>query len=248
MNHSPWLVTRPRERRPFRLYCFSYAGGSASAYMPWQSLIDPSVQICGVQLPGREGRMEELPWTSMTAIVKAIADVISVQDPAPFALFGHSLGGFIAFEVARELRRRQACAPSHLFLSGCVAPQCLTSSRLHELSDNDLIDALREYNGTPEEILGNRPLMAFLLPTIRADSVLFAGYRFEAGPPLDMSMSIFAGKADPRVPVASAKAWSAHVCGDVDLCVFDGDHFFIRSESVKVVNRISETLRACCVR
>lgn len=247
MNHSPWLVTRPRERRPFRLYCFSYAGGSASAYMPWQSLIDPSVQICGIQLPGREGRMDELPWTSMAAVVKAIADVISVQDAAPFALFGHSLGGFIAFEVARELRRMQAGAPSHLFLSGCVAPQCMKPSRLHELSDKDLIDALREYNGTPEEILGNLPLMAFLLPTIRADSALFAGYRFEAAAPLDVPMSIFAGAADPRVPVASAEAWRAHSSGEVDLCVFDGDHFFIRSEAGQVVDRISETLRACCV-
>jgi surfactin synthase thioesterase subunit len=247
MNHSPWLVMRPRERRPFRLYCFSYAGGSASAYMPWQSEIDPSIEICGVQLPGREGRMAELPWTSMAAIVKAVADAISVQDPMPFALFGHSLGGFMAFEVARELRRMRASAPAHLFVSGCVAPQCMKPSRLHELSDADLIAALREYNGTPEEILANRPLMDFLLPTIRADSALFAGYRFEAGAPLDIPMSIFAGQADPRVPVASASAWRVHAAGEVDLCVFEGDHFFIRSDSAAVVKRIGETLRACCV-
>src|SRR5205823_943244 len=93
---TPWLVCR--QRRPeaaMRLYCLPHSGGSAGEYVRWSDGL-PGVEVWGVQLPGRGQRVGEPPLTRMPALVAAL--VASVPFRPPFALFGHSLGGLVAYE------------------------------------------------------------------------------------------------------------------------------------------------------
>ncbi|MEQ1848829.1 MAG: alpha/beta fold hydrolase, partial [Nitrospira sp.] len=86
-----------------RLFCLPYAGGSSTIFYRWSEYVSPAIEVCSVQLPGREGRLTMPPYTSMRPLVQAIGNAILPFLDKPYVLFGHSLGGLIAFELARYL-------------------------------------------------------------------------------------------------------------------------------------------------
>ncbi|MGK5049774.1 thioesterase II family protein [Janthinobacterium sp. GB4P2] len=243
MSFNQWLTPSLDPRRPVRLYCFSYTGGGTSSYMPWQRDIDASVEICAIQMPGRERRMFDLPVTSLPELVSTIATTISQEEYLDFAFFGHSFGAFLAFEVAKYCDRMNLVLPKHLFLSGCVAPQYRRASRLHELSDIDLIEELRSYNGTPPELLENEELMALVLPVIRADSALAGNYEYTDTSPLPIPFTVLAGNQDKHVPLPETQSWSELTTGSCDFRTFEGDHFFIRSQYNAVMKLLNSVLK-----
>lgn len=246
MHSKSWLMRQagqPAVARTLRLFCFSYAGGSAGSYLPWQTAVDPSIEICAIQLPGRGARLTEQPYTSLPHLIEALAHVIGRESKLPFAFFGHSLGGLVAFELARYCKRNYLPMPVHLFVSGCSAPQFRRASRqMHELDDDGLIDVLREYNGTPPEVLANRELMTLLLPTIRADFALVERYKYRLSPPLTTPISVLAGKRDDHDSLDQVNGWGRETNNTCNVHWFEGDHFFIQSERDAVLNCLNNGL------
>jgi surfactin synthase thioesterase subunit len=228
-----------------RLYCFCYAGGNATSFMPWQAALDSSIEICAIQLPGRGARLGEKPYRSLSALVADLAEVIALDDAIPFAFFGHSLGGLIAFETARYCQWHSRPMPQHLFVSGCAAPQYRSPSRhLHTLSNHELIQALQKYNGTPIEVLANRELMDIVLPAIRADFALAEDYTYILGPLLPTPITVLTGKLDDHVSLAQAEGWRRETLGECRVELFEGDHFFINGEMREVLDCIKPELEA----
>lgn len=242
-EYSSWLIKKPGESHRMHLYCFSYAGGNAATYMPWQSVIDPSIEICGVQLPGRGHRYSESPFTSLPALVKVLAQIIITHSDLPFAFFGHSLGGLLEFEVARYLQLHQLPTPVILFASGCNAPQYReVDQHIHTLQDAELIAVLKDYNGTPQQILADRELMAMLLPAIRADFSLSANYQYQPGPPLTCPIVVLAGTRDELQTRNQLSGWAKETTGPCETHWFEGDHFFIESDRNKVIDCVNAKL------
>ena len=244
MNATPWIVRRPDPSKKFRLFCFSYAGGSAVSFMEWQSMLHPNVKVCGVQLPGRGARYHETPYSSLPELIETLAGAIGKMDDLPCAFFGHSLGGLLAFELARYHRRRGLMLPQHLFVSGCHAPRYrAASSDLHRLDDESLIARLRDYRGTPPEILAHRELMELVLPTIRADFSLVENYRYEADASLlDIPLTVLAGRSDSFASVEQVEGWQEETLAPCRVQWFDGDHFFIHSCQQGVIDCIHADL------
>ncbi len=246
MHPTSWLIRQPNASRRLRLYCFPYSGGNAVSYSPWQRELDPAIEVCAVQLPGRGARFREKPYSSFSTLIEALAELIRHQDNLPFAFFGHSLGAMMAFELARYCRQHGLPMPEHLFASGCNAPAYRSktkSKRLHELEDDALIDALKDFNGTPQEILENRELMNLVLPMIRADFALGADYKYQAGPPLEIPITVLAGKQDKHVELKGVEAWRKETVKDCRIHWFEGDHFFINSERSAVLECLSADLQ-----
>lgn len=243
MHANPWLIRSPGSQRRFRLYCFSYAGGSVTSYLPWQAALGPAIEVCAVQLPGRGPRLAEPPIRSLPLLVETLAHLVPQQDDLPFAFFGHSLGGLAAFELARYCQRHHLPMPEHLFVSASNAPQYRPPSRrLHELDDANLIAALKEYNGTPPAALEDRELMDLLLPAIRADFALVEDYRYHPGPPLDISITVLAGKYDKHVLSKRLCRWQEETTEACSLHWFEGDHFFIHSRQRAVLDCVQAEL------
>ena len=96
---------RSRREALVRLFCFPYAGGGASVYRGWASDLPDFVEVCPVQLPGREGRFREPAFTRLGPLVEALTESLRPCLDRPFAFFGHSLGALVAFELSRRLRR-----------------------------------------------------------------------------------------------------------------------------------------------
>ncbi len=243
MNPSPWLVRESKgSSRRLRLYCFCYAGGSAGVYAPWQARLDPAIEVCAVQLPGRGNRMAERPFTSLPDLIKALALVVGRQDNLPFAFFGHSLGGLLAFELARYQKLHYMRMPVHLFVSGCDAPQYRSPSRrLHTLPDQELLAVLKDFNGTPPDVLQHRELMDLLLPTIRADFALVDDYVYRPGLPLAMPITVLAGRKEDRT-AEQVDGWHKETLADCHVHWFDGDHFFILPEQQAVLDCVGASL------
>lgn len=235
----------PSARPRLRLFCFPYAGGGRSIYRAWGSDLWPGIEVCPVQLPGREDRSREQPFTDLPSLVCELERVLLPYLDVPFALFGHSMGALISFELARLLRRNHALEPAYLFVSGRRAAQIPHSGPLfHQLPDSRLVEELRRLNGTPAEALGNARLMRQVLPILRADFTLCETYHHADEEPLACPIAAFGGLRDPMASHEEVAAWGRQTRGVFTLRLFPGDHFFIHSARSLLLYTLSQTLAA----
>lgn len=239
-----WLAYRePNPRARLRLFCFPYAGGGASVYRGWAASLPGDLEVCPVQLPGRESRLRDQPYTHLEPLVQALADVLPPYLDLPFVFFGHSLGSLVAFELARELRRRGAALPLHLFASGRRAPHLPPREEpIHDLPEPEFIEKLRELNGTPEEVLQHAELMRLLVPILRADFAVNETYVFVPEEPLDCGISAFGGLGDEEVTREDLAAWREHSRGRFRLRMLPGDHFFLHGGRDLVTEALARDL------
>jgi len=243
MHNSPWFIRAPAARGRLRLYCFSYAGGSAGSYLPWQAALGREIELCAVQLPGRGGRLAEAPLASLRQLVGTLAAELRSHVDRPFAFFGHSLGALVAFELVRQLRMLGSALPRQLIVSGCEAPHRRQAARaLHTLPDAELIEALRGYNGTPPEVLAHRELMALLLPAVRADFSMAETYSYQQQAPLALPLTVLAGRGDEYVDAERVEAWRHESSASCEVHWFQGDHFFLHSEQAAVLACLRQAL------
>lgn len=240
---SPWFSSRisapPAE---CRLFCFPYAGGSETAYRTWQKYTAPSIEVVPVQLPGRGARLTEPPFTRLGPLVLALSQSLSSEVDRPFAFFGHSMGGLIAFELVRQLRRERRQLPAHLFISAKCCPLRAEIIPGQGFSDTELVDVLRRYEGTPAEVLDDAELMSLLLPTIRADIEMCNTYLCGPEPPLDCPVTVFGGLNDHVAGRSCLEGWREHTTGPFTLRMFPGGHFFIQKWERSILDVICREL------
>lgn len=225
-----WLIRhQPRPGASARLVCFPHAGVGASAYRQWARALPEQLEICAVQLPGRESRLAEARVPSIPALVEALVPALVPELDRPFAFFGHSMGAVLAFEVARALEERGGPAPAHLVVSARRPPHLPgTELPLRGLPDPAfLAEVQRRYGGIPPEILAEPELLALLLPTLRADITALELHRPPRRTPLACPISAFGGAEDPLTPRAHLEAWRGETRGTFRLRLFQGGHFYL---------------------
>lgn len=224
-----WLLREPNQQARLRLFCFPHAGAGASAYRAWSApLAADGFDVCPVQLPGRESRLGEPAYRAIEPLVEDLVDGIAPYLDRPYALFGHSMGALVAFELARSLRQRGAALPCHLFASGRIAPQREDPRpKLHDLADAVLLARVLELGGVPSELRAAPELMEFQLPLLRADLAVNENYRYVSAPPLAVPITAFAGKQDPKTDHAEIGGWAEHTSAGFTMRSLPGGHFFV---------------------
>jgi medium-chain acyl-[acyl-carrier-protein] hydrolase len=241
-----WIVrpkANPRSR--LRLFCIAHAGGGASAFRGWAEALPPEVEVCPVQLPGRESRFGEKPFDRLDPLVTALADAVHPLLDLPWALFGHSNGALIGFELSRMLRSRGRSGPRHLFASGRRAPDVPAQDPpIGHLPDDEFLADLGELGGLPRELLENREIMQILLPVLRADVALHETFEFREEAPLDCPITAYGGVADAKVTREAIEAWGRHTRGPFVVRMFPGGHFFHQSEREQFLRVFSADLHA----
>lgn len=240
---SPWLaLRRPNLQARMRLFCFPYAGGSEIAYRTWQQNLPEAIEVLPIQLPGRGPRMREPALTRLAPLAQALAQSLRPEMDLPFALFGHSMGGLIAFELARQLRREGGPLPVHLFISAKCCPKDADDLWAGQLPDSELIQILRRFEGTPKEVLENEELMQLLLPVIRADMELCNAYVCSPEPPLPCPITAFGGLQDQRSGRKCLEGWKEYTTGRFTLRMFPAGHFFLQTWERSILEVISREL------
>jgi medium-chain acyl-[acyl-carrier-protein] hydrolase len=239
-----WLAYRtinPRAR--MRMFCFPYAGGGASVYRTWGAALPADLEVCPVQIPGRESRMREKPYDHVAPMVDVLVEALRPYMDLPFTFFGHSMGAIIGFALARKLRRLGRPLPAHLFVSGRGAPdRPARQEPIHALPEAEFLAKLRELNGTPEEVLEHAELMQLLLPILRADFAVNETYPYTEEEPFEFGISAFGGLGDVDIPSEDVEAWKAQTKGRFRSRMLPGDHFFINTHKDLVLEAMSRDL------
>jgi medium-chain acyl-[acyl-carrier-protein] hydrolase len=231
----------PPNGRPI-VFCLPFAGGGASFYRPWAQAAPASFAIVPVQPPGREDRLFEKSFERMPDLVDAAADAMTPFLRQPYALFGHSMGGMIAYELVQELRRRGAPLPMHLFVSGAPAPHVAAEiPPIFHLPEPQLVAEIRRrYRGLPDEVLESRELLDLLLPRLRADLAVTGTYVYRDSPPLTCPITAFGGDGDETVTPAMIEAWREHTVMAFRSEIFPGGHFFVSDHASRVLAALAE--------
>jgi surfactin synthase thioesterase subunit len=215
-----------------RLFCFPSAGGGASSFHAWFRGMPPEVHLCPIQLPGRENRLLETPFTRIPPLVSILADVIAPLLDMPFILYGHSMGALIVFELTRELRRRNQPDPERLMVSAQRAPDIRDCGPpVHHLPDREFVAAMcRQYNAIPDFVLADPDVLQVYLPVLRADLEMIQAYTYIPEPPLACPISVFGGLQDPTTAESDLQGWRNHTSSGFSLRMLPGDHFFPRAD------------------
>lgn len=237
----PFAAPNPNSR--LRLFCFPYAGGGATVFREWSAQLAPSVEVYAIQPPGRETRFMEVPLRRVEDLAAAAVPAVEWHLREPFAFFGYSLGAFVAFEVACELKRRSRRQPERLVVGGARAPHLLRKlPPLHGLRGGALREALLNLEGTPLAVLKNEEMMTLLEPLLRADLEMAETYVAQAAEPLDCPISVFGGIEDPEVSQDQLAAWQQLSTSLTHLRMFPGGHFFFREHAVDFVRVLRQEL------
>ncbi len=239
-----WLPQMKRIVNPrMRLLCFPYAGATKHLFARWPDALPPWLDVRALQAPGRGARSRESSIRRFPDLIDALMPHVGSLLDRPVALFGHSMGAVIAFEIARRLDRLGA-PPVHLYVAGCRAPQNPDFDLPPmDASDHDLLADLRQLNGTPLEVFDVPELIQLLLPLLRADYAVLHSYAFVPGPPLTCPMTVLAGEDDDReTRDGRGEGWRELTTGRWSTVTFPGDHFFVRSAAAALLAHLTASL------
>ena len=226
------------------LLCLPYSGASAMVYSRWRRQLPSWLHLQPVELPGRGARYDEPLQTDMRALALQLAREHKPFLHGPYALFGHSLGALLACEMAHAFRALGAAEPVALFASGTAAPTMRSDydrGFAEPQSDEQLIDQLRTFQGTSEEVLANQELMSLTLPILRADFMLCGRFRPMQRPLLKCPVHVLGGKED-KATTEQLIGWSQETQGSFSVDMMTGGHFFIHEHEAKVLRIIKNHL------
>ncbi|SDU46317.1 thioesterase II family protein [Stappia sp. ES.058] len=233
------------------LHCLAFAGGSVQSFRPWGAFLPAAIALTGLELPGRGLRADDPPAPGLSPLLDELVARIAAGPPRPMALFGHSMGALLAFELARRLRHEGRPEPVALFVCGHAAPHIAANRSgtgdLHVLDDAALVRQLRAWGGTPPDLLDDPALLERILPPLRADLEICETYTLEDGPPLDIPIFAYAGEADETEPVDAVRAWGEHTRAAFRFTSFPGGHFFfLESARDAFLQQLASDLRLAC--
>lgn len=240
-----WLVaTGRRPTASARLICFSPAGTGAASYRGWAELAPPWLEVCAVQLPGRETRLREAPVADLDELVPALGRAVAPALDRPFAFYGHSLGSIVAFETARWLRRNGAALPAALCVGASRPPQSpWPDPPVRDLPDLALLEEVnRRYESVPDVVMAEPELRQLLTPALRADMALIETYRYRAEMPFDFPIHAFGGAADRKVTRNDLSQWQEQTLGAFDLRLFPDGHLFLLARKQELMLAIATLL------
>lgn len=219
------------------MFFLPYAGASASIYERWTSLLPSSIGLMTVELPGRGRRFGEPLLTTIDEMVESVQQtIIPYLDGNPYALFGHSLGSVIVFELCRKLRKMGYPLPVHLFVSGRSAPHVIEDDHMHLMPNDEFLTKIQALGGTPPQFFENEQLLSLFLPILKSDYQAFETYRYEEGSsPLSCDITVFAGLQDGDY---DPMEWKEHTTGECVAFSYEGGHFFLHEHAERLTEQI----------
>lgn len=239
-----WFTRTPPDKPgAILLFCFPHAGAGASAFRRWPDRVGAGIAPIPVQLPGRESRFREAPLedgaTAAAAFVAAAGPLLR----RPFALFGHSMGALLAFEVASRLAACDGMRPHRLFVSAARPPHLPDPEPgVADLPDDRLIASLKRWGGVSDEMVAHPDLLPLLLPTLRADLRLCALLCSGRPAALDIPITAIGGAADPKIRPDEIAAWGELTSAPQETRILDAGHFYLETRHAELADLIGRRL------
>lgn len=227
------------------LICLAHAGGSATTYQELAKRLSDAVDTVAVQLPGRQDRRREPPVDDLPTLADRVAAVLDHQVDRErgrgLALFGHSMGATLAYEVALRLEDGGS-AVTHVFASGRRAPSRYRPEQVHQRDDLGVLAEIAELEGTDTGLLADPDIIDMIMPALRSDYRAIETYQHSPGQLLRCPITALVGRHDPRTSLDEASAWAKHTSGPFELRSFAGGHFFLNGHTTAIAELISAAL------
>jgi surfactin synthase thioesterase subunit len=217
---------------PVTLLCLPYAGAGASVFWSWTALDVAGLSIVPVQLPGREERLADEPHQDVHQAVDALLPEVCelTTGTGRVALFGHSLGAVLAYELSRRLVAGTGVGVAHLFVSGSAVPSTVRGRRATGLPDEEFLARVAELSGYRDPLLDHPEMRELLLPTLRADVAMHEDYRPASAEPLEVPVTAVRGSDDQLIPAAQVERWRAVTTGPFRAVQVPGGHMYLREQ------------------
>ena len=234
---NPALPFKPTQTTD--LFCFPYAGGSASVYMPWIQACHEKIRIRPVELPGRGTRLSEAVHTEFSRLLDHLEKELHPDPARSFAVFGYSMGGMVAFEWVRRLEAKTGRKPLHLFISASGGQPDNKRHRFRgSFDENALREELRRLGGAAHEVIDNQEMMKILMPYIRADFQVVDSFYRPQGVKIDTPITVYAGQDDVEISEHCYEAWLNSSRSPREIKYFPGGHFFINQHYQALLDHI----------
>jgi medium-chain acyl-[acyl-carrier-protein] hydrolase len=222
------------------LYCIPYAGGSATIFMKWRRFLPSNIHVKPLELAGRGTRFKDIFYQS---IQDAADDLFAQIDyTEPYAIYAHSMGTLIAYEVLVKITENNLTPPIDIFLSGRYPPHLKPHKIIHDISDEQFIDEIKGMGGTPNEIFNNKELMDIFLPVLKVDYKITEQYNQRQKITFDTDISFFYTPDDPMINRSEIEEWCQYTHGSFKVHHFTGGHFFIHQYYEKMLGIVAQTL------
>lgn len=236
---NEWVrYPRIRPDATVRLFCFPAAGGGTGSFRPWIVAGHPYVELALVRLPGRETRIHEPPVRDLSVLADRLVEAAAPELTTQYALFGHSTGALVAFELARLLSMRGYRPPAGVFVAAEWAPHAPKPPGVSTLPAAELLDLLERLGGTPATVLADPVVRKLALPAIRADFAMQESYAPMPGAVVPCSIRAFAGSRDDMVPPVALAEWERCTTGRFELTVFGSNHFFVNTMARQIMDAV----------
>ncbi|PTB95296.1 hypothetical protein C9994_11455 [Marivirga lumbricoides] len=236
--HIPY----PKPDASQRIICFHDAGGSAALYDKWADYLDDSLELVVVELPGREKNFEASAYKNINRLIEDLQDQVQLYFDKPFAFFGHSMGGLLAFELTKKLLIENQPIPSNLFVSSTPQLSSYDKEQISPKSSDerlmDLFPYLKTNNGEAGSMEGAKIMMGIL----KADLELLSNYQYQKAAPIPISITAIHGIDDPRVKHEQMEMWKEETVNSFDLYTRPGGHRYIENENLFVTSLIKNKL------
>ena len=241
-----WFVRNKHNRQPIRhrVFCFHPVGAGASMFNHFLYNPPANTDVLAVQLPGRENRLDEVPYGEVTKLVDTLAEVIQPYLDQPFSVMGHSFGGIIGYELIHRLREEQGISAEHLFITGTIAPQLTKKWRTR-----DAISKTAEPDHPEQRILSlvsyidDVEFIKRILPVMRKDMPLIMSYPYQERDKLNIPITAFAAEQDEVVLIEEVREWRAQTSEVFSLEVVPGDHWFLSRNKERILERLQEAVK-----
>lgn len=244
-SRTRWLRGVRAPGAKIRLVCLPHAGGTAGSFHDWASLTPPEIEVRPVQYPGRQDRLSEPCATTMEELAEAITAALlhELDDDLPLALFGHSMGSAVAYEVARRLEDAPGRTLTRLIVSGRSRPRLPQEQAPRPApSDSEILDRVRTLDPGGATAYEHPDLRSLIMPSLRADFGLLAAYRPARLHRLAVPITACGGDRDPGCAVEGLSSWSDVTTEGLDVRVFEGNHFYLNPRKRELVGFLASHL------
>ncbi len=229
-----------------KLFCLPYAGGSATVYSKWRKYLDKDIKLCPIEMPGRSDRSTEPYYNSVEEAIDDITNIImnELEEESEYAIFGHSMGSIMAYELVCRFKEKNLKPPMHVFFSGRYPPNIKKERTYkHLLPDAEFEQEARRFGGMPENLFRFEGLLKTAMKTLRADYKVIETYESEpAIHKLNFNISALAGTEDVLATPVEMAEWANYTDKQCAFYYFDGGHFYLHNHMEKITQIINNTL------
>jgi surfactin synthase thioesterase subunit len=214
-------------KQVLNVFCLPYAGGNKYSYREFKSKAPAFLNFIMLEYPGRGGRISEPLTADIVTIVNDLYhQVKNVIEKGDYAIYGHSMGGLVAYLLTVKIAENKLRLPLHLFITGTTGPAAPSrgEKKRFRMGQDEFIQEIRNFGGMPHEVLENKELLLYLEPILRTDFEASESYIHGNYPVLDVPITVITG-TDEDLETSAIEMWQKESSYKVDFRRLPGKHF-----------------------